>query len=638
MADITYQQARKIGLKEVKMRTARHEDPFLPALEELVPHMSSLSEVNLGSIRIDIEQVVGTRSIARREAFSASFYPLLEENSEFAAKWSHLAASHLKDGIRDPIIAVEYLNRFYVVEGHKRVSVLRFFGAASVRAEVRRLLPEKSDDPEIQVYYEFLDFYKVTHINYIRFSHLGSYPALLELLCGEDRTPWDEDRQRGFFSGVFRFRKAYRASELSRSLTQDGALLRYLQIFGLSSLMTRTPTELKADLAAIIPELNSMKNESSPVLVTDPAEAPRGILSRIVRPGVKDLRAAFLHDKDPDSSFWTYAHEQGRLAAQEALGERVETRSVFNMLEKDFDLTVRQLKEEGYDMVFTTTPRLLAPTLTAAAAYQDIKFLNCSLNVSHPILRCYYARMYEAKFLTGLIAGAMSDNNIIGYISDYPVYSTPASINAFALGVRTVNPRARVLLEWSSVKDTDADERFARYGVAAVSGQDSLIRDARQRSLGLFLRVDGRQVNVANSFWNWGCFYRKILESVLDGSWADLNSTSESGQTINYWWGLKTGVVDVRLGERVPAETARLVRFLRQEIADGSFRPFDGPVYDQSGALRIHEGELLTPLQILQMDWLVQNVDGEIPSIDRLTPSAQELVKIQGVRREEPET
>ena len=637
MADITYQQARKIGLKEVRMRTSRHEDPFLPALEELLPHMNGLNEVSLGSIRIDIDQVVGTRSAARREAFSASFYPLLEENSEFAAKWSALAASHLQDGIRDPIVAVEYLNRFYVVEGHKRVSVLRFFGAATVRAEVRRLMPERSDDPEIQVYYEFLDFYRITHINYIRFSHLGSYPALIQLLCGEDRTPWDEDRQRSFFSGVYRFRKAYRVSQLSSSLTQDGALLRYLQIFGLQAFMTRTPTELKNDLAAITPELISMKNESSPVLLTDPAEAPRGILSRIVRPGVRDLKAAFLHDKNPETSFWTYAHEQGRLAAQEALGERVETKSEFNMLERDFDAVIRELKEEGCDMVFTTTPRLLSPTLTAAAAYPDIKFLNCSLNVSHPLLRCYYARMYEAKFLTGVLAGALSENPNVGYISDYPVYSTPASINAFALGVRTVNPRARVLLEWSSVKDTNIDEHFARYGVAAVSGQDSLIRDERQRSLGLFLQVGGKQVNVANSFWNWGSFYRKILESVLDGSWADLNSTSESGQTINYWWGLSTGVVDVRLGERVPAETARLVKLLRQEIVDGRFRPFDGPVYDQHGELRIQEGEVLTPPQILQMDWLVENVDGEIPTIDRLTPQAQELVKIQGVKATEPE-
>ncbi len=639
MADISYLQARRLGLKEMKARTARHEDPYLPSLEELLPHMSGLNEVDLGSTRIDIDQIIGTRTTARREAFSHSFYPLLEEGSEFAAKWSALAASHLQEGIRDSIVAVEYLNRFYVVEGHKRVSVLRFFGATTVRAEVKRLLPPKSDDPEIAIYYEFLDFYKVTRINYIRFSRLGAYPALLKLLCGDDTTPWDEDRRRGFFSGVTRFRKAYAASVHTLALTQDEALLRYLEIFGEAGLTSRTPAEMKTDLAAIEPELHSVEKESEPVLLTDPAEAqPRNIISRIVHPGAKQVRVAFLHDKAPESSYWTDAHEQGRIAAQEALGEALKTESRFNMLEQDFDAVMKELADKGVDMVFSTTPRLLASTLSAAAAYPNIKFLNCSLNVSHPILRCYYARMYEAKFLTGVIAGALSEQRKIGYVCDYPIYSMPASINAFALGVRMVNPRARVLLEWSTIQGADVDRMFANYRVTAVSGQESLIRDERRNKTGLFLWQGDRQINVGGSFWDWGVFYKKIIESVLDGSWDTLKSTSDAGQTINYWWGLSAGVVDFRIGDKVPAETARLARLLRQSIADGSFRPFDGPVYDQAGELRIREGEILTPHQILMMDWLVENVDGQIPTIEQLTPPAQELVKIQGVLKQESET
>ncbi|MBQ6927674.1 MAG: BMP family ABC transporter substrate-binding protein [Oscillospiraceae bacterium] len=638
MADTTYQQAHKLGLKEMKARMAKHEDPYLPSLEEEISHLSGLAEEELGSIRVDLDQVVGTRSTARREAFSPSFYPLLDDSSEFAAKWAALAQSHLKDGIRDAIVAVEYLNRFYVVEGHKRVSVLRYFGASTVQAEVKRLLPPRSEEPEIVVYYEFLDFYKITRINYIRFSRLGSYPAMRKLLCGEETAAWDEDRRRGFYADVVRFRKAYAGSALSGSLTQDEALLRYLEIFGAESLSSRSPAELKADLAVIAPELKSVENESEPVLVTDPAAAqPRSIISRIVHPSVKQLRAAFLHDKNPESSYWTYAHEQGRLAAQEALGERVETQSVFNMLEQDFDSVMKELADKGVDMVFSTTPRLLKNTLSAAAALPNVKFLNCSLNVSHPILRCYYPRMYEAKFLTGVIAGALSDKHSIGYICDYPIYSMPASINAFALGVRMVNPRARVLLQWSTVQGADIERLFADYGVTAVSGQDSLIRDERRDKTGIFLWQGEQQINVGSSFWDWGTFYRKILESVADGSWNELKSTSDAGQTINYWWGLSSGVVDVRLSEKVPAETARLVRLLRESIMAGTFRPFDGPIYDQKGELRIAEGELLNPHQILVMDWLVENVDGEIPKIEQLTPPAQELVKIQGVLKDEGE-
>ena len=638
MSDLTYQQARRLGLKEMKSRLLRQEDPYLPSLEELLPHMSGMNEISLGIVRIDMDQIVGTRSTARREAFSPSFYPLLEEGSEFAAKWSALAASHVKEGIHDSIEVLEYLNRFYVVEGHKRVSVLRFFGASTVQAEVKRLLPQKSEETEIVVYYEFLDFYKVTRINYILFKKPGSYQKLTELLCGGDLTPWDEDRRRSFYSGVTRFRKAYAASDLSRSLTKDEALLRYLEIFSAAALYDRTPNELKTDLAAIVPELNSVKNESEPVLMTDPAEdRSRSLISRIVHPSVKSVRAVFLHDKDAESSFWTFAHERGRLEAQEALGERVETESCCHMLEKDFDATVREYAERGVDMIFSTTPKLLSQTVSAAALYPNIRFLNCSLNVSHPILRCYYARMYEAKFLTGVIAGALAEHPSVGYICDYPIYSMPASINAFALGVRMVNPRARVLLQWSTIEGADIEGRFASCGVTAVSGQDSLIRDERQRRLGVFLRLGDQQINVASSYWNWGAFYIKIMKSVLDGSWDELKSTSDAGQTINYWWGLSAGAVDVRVGKKVPAETARLVALLRKSIEEGSFRPFDGPIYDQAGKLRIEEREILSPHQILMMDWLVENIDGEIPTIEQLTPTAQELVKIQGVLKPDNE-
>ncbi len=633
MADTTYQQARRLGLKESKARIARHEEPYIPALEQLVPQLSSLNEVSLGTVRIDIDQIVGTRSESRQYAFSPSFYPLLDEKSEFATKWSALAASHIKDGIRDPIVAVEYLNRFYVVEGHKRVSVLRFFGAATIRAEVRRVLPKRSDDPEIVAYYEFLDFYAVTRINYILFSKPGSYPALTELLCGGDRTPWDEDRQRSFFSGVARFRKAFRESELSRTLTQDEALLRYLEIFGCAHLQERSPAELKADLAAIAPELHGVNNEASPMLMTDPDDQPPSIISRIVHPPLRGLKAAFLHDKDPGCSYWTYAHEQGRRAAQEELGDRVETVSFFNMLEDSAEERIRTLAEEGYDLIFTTTPKLLPVTLTAAGAYPSIKFLNCSLNVSHPILRCYYGRLYEAKFLTGLVAGSMSENGRIGYICNYPIYSMPASINAFALGARMVNPRAEIFLQWSSVPDEDIGERFYQYGVTAVSGQDSFIPSSLEQELGVFLPGQDRRINLAYSYWNWGAVYRKILESVLDGTWSKLNSTSEAGQSINYWWGIASGAVDISCSRDLPSQTLKLVNHMRRDIIGGWFRPFDGPIRDQNGVLRIGPDEVLDPGRILHMDWLVESVVGELPAFERLSPSAQELVRLQGVMK-----
>ncbi|MBR1780251.1 MAG: BMP family ABC transporter substrate-binding protein, partial [Oscillospiraceae bacterium] len=600
--------------------------------------ISSMSESPLGTVSIAIDQIAGTLTASRRDAFSPSFYPLLEEDSEFAAKWTALAKAHLEEGIQEPITALEYLNRFYVVEGHKRVSVLRYFGATTVSANVRRILPPRSDAPEVQVYYEFLEFYRITRVNYIQFSRLGSYPALLKLLCGGDQSVWDEERQRSLSADVTRFRQAFRSSPLYGVLTQDKALLRYLQIFGLARLQERTPTELKSDLAAIAPELVNEANAAAPaVQMTPTPEQPKTIISRIIHPAAKVLKVAFLHDKTSVDSYWTYTHEQGRLIVQKKMAGQIETASFFNMLQEDFDARVAQLAKEGYDVIFTTTARLLAANLKAAGAYPNIKFLNCSLNVSHPILRTYYGRLYEAKFLTGVIAGAMSENGRIGYVCDYPNYGTPASINAFALGAQMANPSARVYLEWSTVPGIDIPGRFAWNHVTAVAGQDMFDPKEPDRPFGVSLLSHGRERNIALSYWNWGSFYEKILRSVLDGSWSELEPTAQAGQTINYWWGLSTGVIDVHYTQGLPPQTKRLVQLLRRSIIENTFHPLEGPVFDNHGVQHIGDDVCPTPEENIKMDWLASNVVGSIPSIDQLTPEAQKLVRLQGVLEQDKE-
>ena len=129
-------------------------------------------------------------------------------------------------------------------------------------------------------------------------------------------------------------------------------------------------------------------------------------------------------------------------------------------------------------MIFTTTPAFVQASVQAAIANPDIRILNCSLNTSHRYIRTYYARMHEAKFLMGAIAGAMSENGRLAYIADYPIFGTIANINAFALGAAMVNPRAKVYLEWSTLKDDDLGqvmERIREKEVSVVSGRDMVI-------------------------------------------------------------------------------------------------------------------------------------------------------------------
>ena len=170
MPEQFYREALKLGQKEKRHLISKGHYPYLPVMEDMMSKERLNSGTRLGVMQIPAEFIVGTKTEGRTNAFAANFMPLLDEDTEFARKWKNLCKAHLEEGIREPVKVYEYMNRFYVEEGNKRVSVLKFFGAVSIPAQVTRILPPKGDAPELKIYYEFLDFYKYTKINYIEFS------------------------------------------------------------------------------------------------------------------------------------------------------------------------------------------------------------------------------------------------------------------------------------------------------------------------------------------------------------------------------------------------------------------------------------------------------------------------------------
>ena len=629
MGIVSYSRALKAGQKEYKACVAQGLDPYVRSLEGTLPTSAIVGEEPLGIMSIPMELIEGTRTKARRDCFSPSFLPLLDENTEFATKWAALVDAHLEEGIRDPITAVEYMNRYYVVEGNKRVSVLRYFGSPTVTATVVRLIPAPSDTPEYRLYQEFLAFWKVTKVNYIQFYRPGKYAELLELINSNDQNPWDFERQREFFADCTRFRRAYQEVLGETKLDRDEALLRYLKIYGYAHLGDRSPAQLLQDMKAVQAEMNAGIDRPDPEMDLEPGQVS-GSLRRFWGSRPKGVKIAFLHDKSAETSWWTEAHEKGRIYAQEQFGNQIETVSLFNMLE-DADKHIEELVSDGYKLIFTTTPRLLDATLRAAAKYPNVKFLNCSLNTKHPILRTYYGRMYEAKFLTGALAGACSSSRELGYICNYPVFGAPASINAFALGARTVAPNAKVHLKWSTVNTNSIFAEFREANVDVVSGHDLYSADQPRWAAGVFSLTDSVNDTLAVSTWNWGQIYERIISSVIYGQWLMPGFVDQMGKAINYWWGLSSGAVQVNLGNHVHPGTRQLLGLLERAIADQSMNIFAGPIYDQQGNLRVKEGETLSPIQIVQMDWLVDNVVGNIPRFEELNPEAQALVQISGV-------
>mgnify|MGYP003163305934 CR=1 FL=1 len=164
-----YRAAQKAGKKDLQTRTSQKLSVEMPALDAILEHVDISGEVPLGLVDIPTELIVGTKTCGRASSFAPNFMPILGENTEFAAKWSSLCDAHLKEGIRDPIVAYEYMNHYYIQEGNKRVSVLKYFDAISIPGYVTRIIPAREDTPESRIYYEFLDFYNATNINYLFF-------------------------------------------------------------------------------------------------------------------------------------------------------------------------------------------------------------------------------------------------------------------------------------------------------------------------------------------------------------------------------------------------------------------------------------------------------------------------------------
>lgn len=258
-----YEKALALGQKEYKACRARDISPYPPVLDEVLEGKECRGEVNLGLLDVPIELITGTKSAGRQRAFSRSFYPLLEEDSELAIKWSSLCDAHLEEGIHDPITAYEYLHDFYIQEGHKRVSVLRYFGAVTVPAVVTRILPPMDGSLESKIYQEYLDFYARTGINYLWFSETGCFGRLQALVGKAPEEAWSEGERRDFFAFYHRFLGAYdakSAKELMGKVTPGDALVMLMGLCGYKAMEECTQQELKATLARLRAELRFIAN------------------------------------------------------------------------------------------------------------------------------------------------------------------------------------------------------------------------------------------------------------------------------------------------------------------------------------------------------------------------------------------
>ncbi len=635
MSDTAYARARKLALREYGARMQKGQSPFLPVLAEIDESLNALARVPLGLIQIPLNKVAGTASKGRTNAFAANFMPLLDPGSEFSCKWDLLYDSVVADGLRQPVTALEYMGRYYLIEGNKRVSVMKYLDAVAIEADVTRAVPARTDDPENIAYFEFIDFYADTGVNYLWFSRPGSCQRLYALTGKTPGVRWTSEERTDFEAAYMRFRAEYKAREAAQKggslpATTGDAFLIYLEATGYEDAPRKYNQQIRGELKALWSEFEKTARPESVALVMKPDELKRGATLMNSLFGPSKVKAGFLYARQPDESGWTYWHDLGRIELESALGDKVATEVRVCEDPALYEDEIERLIADGAGIVFTTSPVMLSAAMKASVKYPDAKILNCSLLASWHRVRSYYLRIYESKFLIGMIAGALSENDRIGYVGDYPIFGVTASINAFALGARMVNPRAKVVLSWSTRENFDPQNPFIDPSVEIISGRDVGAPSYNDVEYGLYTVKEGRKNSIAMPLFDWGRLYESLVRSVLNGHWKD--DGGEAAKAVNYWWGLSSNALDIVTTERLDPGLQRLVDMVKELIREGVFWPFEGLIFDQAGNERCGSEGRLSPADVIRMDWLVDNVVGGFPDTEELKPEARALVELQGIK------
>ncbi len=331
------------------------------------------------------------------------------------------------------------------------------------------------------------------------------------------------------------------------------------------------------------------------------------------------FKIGFVYVSPIGDAGWTFQHDQGRLEMEGKLGDKVETKYIESVPEGgEAERVIRQFASDGYGLVFTTSFGYMNPTIKVAKRFPEVIFEHATGYKSAKNVGTYVARFYEGRYLAGIVAGSMTKSNVAGYVAAFPIPEVLRGINAFTLGMRSVNPEATVKVIWVNSWFDPGREREAA-DVLIAQGADvvthhtdstAVVQAAEEKdgvwSVGYHSDMSkyGPTSHLTAATHHWGSFYTKIAQDVLAGTW----------KSENIWWGMKEGMIDIApLNSVVPAEAAARVEEAKKQIIDGSMHPFQGPINDQDGKEAVAAGAVMTDDELSKMEWYVEGVEGKLP-------------------------
>ena len=329
------------------------------------------------------------------------------------------------------------------------------------------------------------------------------------------------------------------------------------------------------------------------------------------------IKAAFVYVTPVFDAGWTHQHDEGRKAVEKSLGNTVKTTVVENVAEgADSERVVRDLAQQGHDIIFTTSFGYMEPTLKVAKEFPNVKFESVTGYKTDVNVSVSNARYYEGRFLAGVAAGRMTQSNVAGYVAGFPIPEVLQGLNAFALGMRSVNPKAEVKVIWLNTWFDPAKERDAAFTLFNQSADvitfhtasNAVMVAAQEKGkMAIAYHSNMRQVAPEAQLMaithEWGAYYTRRVSDVQKGQW----------RPGNVWGGLKEGMIRVGdFGPKMPAKVRAEVQQVQKDIAQGKRHPFDGPFSDNEGKAILAAGQKLSDAQILNMNYGVAGVVGKV--------------------------
>lgn len=329
--------------------------------------------------------------------------------------------------------------------------------------------------------------------------------------------------------------------------------------------------------------------------------------------GEKEMKVGFVYVSPIGDAGYSYAHDVGRQAVEAMDG--VTTSYVESVSEgPDSERVILNMARKGYDVIFATSFGYMDPMLKVAKQFPKVAFLHCSGFKQSDNMSNYFGRMYQARYLSGIVAGKMTKSNTIGYVAAFPIPEVIRGINAFALGAQSVNPDAEVRVVWTKTWYDPATEKEAAKSLLDVGAdiiaqhQDSPGPQEAAEEKGVYsigyntdMASFAPKAHLTAPVWNWAPYYTQVVDEVRKGTW----------KAESVWPGLAEGIVGLApYGPMVPQEVQDIVNGVKEEIASGKKKVFVGPIKDQKGTVKIADGVTVPDADLLGMIWFIEGVVG----------------------------